>query len=307
MNSFIGGRKTTPILFRDALVLFSLLLCGIFGWGAMRLPELLGNAAGNFDGERALRDVQTQVALGPRTPGSPAHAQAVAWIRDELAAAGWHAEIQKAAQMGHPIQNIIARRSDEPPQIILAAHYDSRLAADRDPDPAKHSAPTPGANDGASGVAVLLELARVLPEKGIPVWLVFLDAEDNGNLPGWDWLLGSRAFVAALERKPRAAVIVDMVGDADLNIYFEQNSDTTLAAQIWAQAAELGYGRAFIPAPKYSILDDHVPFLEAGIPAVDIIDFDYPYWHTAADTADKVSAASLQIVGETLLAWITKQ
>jgi len=209
--------------------------------------------------------------------------------------------------MGHPLQNVVARRSDQPPQIILAAHYDSRLAADRDPDPGKRSAAVPGANDGASGVAVLLELARTLPEDSPPLWLVFLDAEDNGGLPGWDWLLGSRLFVAALEQKPRAAIILDMIGDADLNIYFEKNSDAQIAAQIWAQAARLGYGEAFIPVPKYSPLDDHIPFIQAGIPAVDIIDFDYPYWHTTADTADKVSAASLQAVGETLLAWISEE
>jgi hypothetical protein len=164
-----------------------------------------------------------------------------------------------------------------------------------------------GANDGASGVAVLLELAHTLPEDSPPLWLVFLEAEDNGGLPGWDWLQGSRLFVAALEQKPCAAIILDMIGDADLNIYFEKNSDAQIAAQIWAQAARLGYGEAFIPVPKYSLLDDHIPFIQAGIPAVDIIDFDFPYWHTTADTADKVSAASLQAVGETLLAWISEQ
>jgi Zn-dependent M28 family amino/carboxypeptidase len=135
------------------------------------------------------------------------------------------------------------------------------------------------------------------------VWLVFFDAEDNGNIAGWDWILGSKAFVEQLDGKPDAAVIVDMVGDKDLNIYMEQNSDLTLSAEIWSQAAQLGYSQQFIPSPKYRMLDDHTPFLNAGIPAVDIIDFDYPYWHTSADTPDKVSAESLQAVGDTLLAW----
>jgi len=218
--------------------------------------------------------------------------------------------------MGHPLQNVVARRSDQPPQIILAAHYDSRLAADRDPDPGKRSAAVPGANDGASGVAVLLELARTLPEDSPPLWLIFLDAEDNGGLPGWDWLLGSRL----LRRRARAKTarghhgcqiagyhLLDMIGDADLNVYFEKNSAAQITAQMWAQAARLGYSEAFIPVPKHSLLDDHIPFIQAGIPTVDIIDFDYPYWHTTADTADKVSAASLQAVGETLLAWISEQ
>ena len=289
------------------VTLFGLILAGLLGWYAAKAWVFPYTPSGDFDGEKALQYVQYQTSLGPRTPGSQAHEQVVKWIRDELASAGWQAEVQEAARMGHPIQNVVARRSDQPPQIILAAHYDSRLAADRDPDPGKRSAAVPGANDGASGVAVLLELARVLSGDSLPVWLVFFDAEDNGDLPGWDWRLGSRAFVTALDQKPGAAIILDMIGDADLNIYFEKNSDARIAAQIWAQAARLGYGEAFIPVPKYSILDDHIPFIQAGIPAVDIIDFDYPYWHTTADTADKVSAGSLQAVGETLLAWISEQ
>jgi Zn-dependent M28 family amino/carboxypeptidase len=292
---------------RTLLTLIALALVGLSAWWVMTLSGFPGGAAGKFDGQRALRDVQYQTSLGPRTPGSPAHDQIVAWMQAELESAGWQAEVQGASLMGHPIQNVVTRRSDQPPQIILAAHYDSRLAADRDPEPGKRSAAVPGAHDGATGVAVLLELARTLPEDSPPVWLVFLDAEDNGGLPGWDWLLGSRLFVAALEQKPRAAIILDMIGDADLNIYFEKNSDAQIAAQIWAQAARLGYGEAFIPVPKHSLLDDHIPFMQAGIPAVDIIDFDYPYWHTTADTADKVSAASLQAVGETLIAWISAQ
>jgi Zn-dependent M28 family amino/carboxypeptidase len=137
--------------------------------------------------------------------------------------------------------------------------------------------------------------------------LVFFDAEDNGGLDNRAWIMGSRAFVTTLTEKPRAAVIVDMVGDEDLNLYLERNSDTKLAAEIWAQAIALGYGKNFITTPKYNMIDDHIPFLEAGIPAVDIIDFDYPYWHTSADTVDKVSAQSLQAVGETLLEWIESQ
>jgi glutaminyl-peptide cyclotransferase len=156
-------------------------------------------------------------------------------------------------------------------------------------------------------VAVLLEMARALPPDGIPTWLVFFDAEDNGDLFGRDWIMGSRAFVANLTSRPRAAIILDMVGDADLNIYIEHNSTTSLVTEIWGQASKLGYVHYFIQKAKYSMLDDHTPFLEAGIPAVDIIDFDYPYWHTSADTPDKVSPKSLKIVGDTLLAWMTTQ
>ena len=260
-----------------------------------------------FDGQRALEHVEKQVAFGPRTPGSSGHAQVQEWMRAELSTSGWDSRIQIAEMLGHPIQNVIAYRGDEQPKIILAAHYDTRMVADNDPDPAKMTDPVLGANDGASGVAVLLELGRVLPENSLPIWLVFFDAEDNGRIEGWDWILGSRAFVDELDFRPEAVVIVDMIGDADQNIYIERNSNPELTKEIWDIAAELGYEENFIPEPKYSILDDHTPFLQAGIPAIDIIDFDYPYWHTTNDTVDKVSAESLAAVGNTLQKWIIRR
>lgn len=264
-------------------------------------------APAQFDGGRALADVETQTGFGPRTPGSPGHERIRAWMQAELEAAGWVVEIQATRQMGHPVFNLIARRGAEVPQIILGAHYDTRLVADQDPDAARRDQPVPGANDGASGVAVLLELARTLPAGSVPLWLVFFDAEDNGRIEGWDWILGSRAFVESLSFKPQAAVIVDMIGDAGLNIYFERNSDPALRAEIWETAASLGHADVFIARERHSLIDDHTPFVQAGIPAVDIIDFDYPYWHTLQDTPDKVSAESLQAVGETLSAWINAQ
>ncbi len=279
-----------------------LLLIGLAGWLACNILQ----PATPFDGQRAYQDVLTQVAFGARTPGSDAHAQVIAYIQQELENAGWKVQIQATEWLGFSIQNIIASRSEAAPRIVIGAHYDSRLLADQDPG-AGRSGAVPGANDGASGVAVLLELARTLPADSLPIWLVFFDAEDNGGLDNREWIMGSRAFVAALTDKPQAAVIVDMVGDADLNLYIERNSDAALSAEIWAQAAALGYGKYFIAALKHDMIDDHTPFLEAGIPAVDIIDFDYPYWHTAADTVDKVSAQSLQAVGETLWAWIESQ
>ena len=259
----------------------------------------------SFDGERALADASYQMSLGPRVAGSTAHDKVVAWLQTELKAAGWQVEIQEAEMMGHPIKNVVAKRGAGSPWVILGAHYDSRMAADHDPDPNLRNDPVPGANDGASGVAVLLELARTLPAD-LPkqVWLVFFDAEDNGDLPGWDWILGSRAFVASLTGHPDAAVVVDMVGDANLDIYEEKNSDPGLTSQIWDQAAKAGYSSKFIAVPRFAMLDDHTPFLQVGIPAVDIIDFNYPYWHTTADTMDKISADSLQVVGRTLSNWL---
>jgi hypothetical protein len=289
------------------LLVIGLLLVILLGWYAysnVSPPEVQAPA---FDGPRAYADVQTQVSFGPRIPETAGHNKVLDWMRTELEAAGWQVEIQESESLGHPIRNLVARRSDEPPQIMLGAHYDSRIYADSDPDPANHTQPVPGANDGASGVAVLLELARILPEDTPPIWLVFFDAEDNGRIAGWDWILGSREFVANNPIQPEAVIIVDMIGDADLNIYRESNSDVQLTDEIWGTAAELGYGQIFIDEYRHSMLDDHTPFLEAGIPAIDIIDFDYPYWHTVQDTPNKVSAESLQAVGDTLLAWIMGQ
>lgn len=276
-----------------------ILLVSLFGWLVNNMLE----PTTHFDGQRAYQDLVAQVSLGPRTPGSVAHAQTIAYIQQELEKVGWKAQIQDTEWDGFPVQNIIASHSEISPRILVGAHYDNRLLADQDPGPGRRK-PVPGANDGASGVAILLELARTLPSGSLPIWLVFFDAEDNGGLDNRQWILGSRAFIAALTKKPQAAVIVDMVGDADLNIFIERNSDPALTEEIWSQAATLGYGKHFIATPKYDMIDDHIPFLEAGIPALAIIDFDYPFWHTAADTVDKVSAKSLQAVGETLWAWI---
>lgn len=266
-----------------------------------------GTAPVKFDGERAYADLKSQVALGPRTPGSTGHAEVQKWMRAELEKAGWQVEVQETTAMGHPVQNVIAKRNNTPPQIILGAHYDTRFFADNDPNLANQSQPVPGANDGASGVAILTELARTLPTDSVPVWLVFFDTEDQGRFDGWDWILGSRAFVQKLQTKPQAVVVVDMIGDADLNIYMEKNSDKTLRSEIWNTAAGLGYQKNFIPVEKYSMEDDHTPFLEAGIPAVDLIDFDYPYWHTTQDTPDKVSGQSLKAVGDTLWTWVVSK
>ena len=297
--------KTKPIaIYLSAIGILILVAVGwyVYTYLAQPKPESVA-----FDGQRAYTDVQAQVAFGPRIPGSEGHVQVQDWIQKELESASWEVEIQSSEALGHPVENIVAKRSDEPPQVIIGAHYDTRMLADQDSDPANISKPVPGANDGASGVAVLLELARSLPEDTVPLWLVFFDAEDNGRIEGWDWILGSREFVRLNPIQPRAVLILDMIGDADLNIYKERNSDPALTDAIWAVAKGLSYESKFIPEYKYDMLDDHTPFLEAGIPAVDIIDFDYPYWHTVQDTPDKVSAASLQTVGETVRTWVIQQ
>ena len=288
------------------LAFITLLLILVLGWYIASFYNR-APASASFDGSHALADVQTQLAFGPRVPDTNGHAKIEAWITNQLQSAGWIVDVQQTERLGHPIHNIIAKLNDQSPQIILGAHYDTRMIADNDPDLTKRNQPMPGANDGASGVAVLLELARSLPKDTVPTWLVFFDTEDNGDIKGWDWILGSRAFAEEVKIKPRAVVVIDMIGDADLNIYLEKNSNIPIRTEIWSTAAKLGYGNQFINKEKYSMEDDHTPFLQAGLPAVDLIDFDYPYWHTTQDTADKVSAQSMQVVGETLWHWVTEQ
>lgn len=260
-----------------------------------------------FNGENTYVYVQSQVEFGPRTPGSEAHQKTIDLISEELESFGWTVDIQSEELNEYSIQNIIGKypTTSSEPWIIIGAHYDSRFYANKDLNISNQTQPVLGANDGASGVAVLLELARVLPaDLNKNVWFVFFDAEDQGNIDGWDWILGSRSFVKTLEDKPDAVVILDMIGDKDLNVYYERNSDVNLQKEIWDIAANLGYGEFFIPEFRHSILDDHTPFIENDITAIDIIDFDYPYWHTSQDTIDKLSPESLEIIGKTIYHWL---
>jgi len=247
----------------------------------------------------ALAHAEAQMKLGARPTGSAAWRATGDYIITQLDRYGWAHEEQVFDYRQTTIRNIIGRKGSGP-VIILGAHYDTRRRADR--DPMNPSAPVPGANDGASGVAVLLELARVLNADRLryQVWLAFFDAEDNGELDGWEWTVGSTYMARNLKVKPEAVIVVDMIGDADQQIYFDQNSDRVWSERIWNAAARLGYDKYFIPQPRWAMFDDHTPFARLGIPAVDIIDFDYPYWHTTADTLDKLSPASLDRVGRTI-------
>jgi glutaminyl-peptide cyclotransferase len=301
----IPNRKRRSLVTTGITLIFGALLVAVILVFGDRLLQR-GTTTPYFDEQRAFRDIEYQLSLGPRTIGSEAHTKTIDYIQDELRDESWKVEVQEFNEEGYTIQNVIAKRGKGTPWIILGAHFDSRFFADRDPNIDNRKLPVPGANDGASGVAVLLEIGRALPSRlDRQIWLVFFDAEDNGNMTGWDWILGSRAFVANLDGKPDAVVVVDMVGDASQQLYMEANSNKSLKEEIWQQAADLGYNQ-FYPRVKHSIIDDHTPFLQAGIPAVDIIDFDYTFWHTTNDTVDKVSAASLDAVGETVLAWMLK-
>jgi len=271
-----------------------------------------------FDGNHAYQEyVLAQMKFGNRPAGSAADRATGDYIIAQLKQSNWKTETQEFTYRSVPIRNVIGKIAEgRGPIIILGAHYDTRPRADQDklnPDQ-----PVPGADDGASGVAVLLELARTLDVLKLKneVWLAFFDAEDNGDLKGcqvapppcdntlWPFSVGTTYLADHLPSKPAAVIVVDMIGDAEQDIYYEGNSDKALMEQIWGIAASLGYTRQFIPEYKWSMEDDHTPFLERGIRAVDLIDFDYPYWHTTEDTADKVSSASLERVGRTLQTWL---
>ncbi len=261
-----------------------------------------------FQGDRAFGHAASQMALGPRPTGSSALRALGDSILAELVKQGWQTRTQEFTYRGTPVRNLVGTKGQTGDVVLIGAHYDTRRRADQDPQ--FPDQPVPGANDGASGVAVLLELARTLDTQlaGKRVMLVFFDAEDNGQLDGWDWIAGSRQFANELDKyapaTPAAVVIVDMIGDAQQELYFDRNSDLRLSQEIWGVAAQLGYGAQFTPATKWSMLDDHTPFVERGIRSVDIIDFDYPHWHRISDTLDKLSPASLERVGRTLEVWL---
>lgn len=259
-----------------------------------------------FDGDEALKLAQAQCDIGPRPTGSEALLRTREWIKSQLEPYGWTLIEQDFTYRDVPIHNLLAVKGEGSP-LMVGAHFDTRPLADLDPE--HPDQPIIGGNDGASGVAVLLELARTLeiPE-GRQVQLAFFDAEDRGNIDGWPFSVGASYMAANLPAaRPEALVVVDMVGDADQQIYRERNSDQALNDTIFGIAAELGYeGEGFYNEPRHTIIDDHLPFLQQGIPAIDLIDFDYPAWHTLADTCDQLGAGSLERVGRVLEHWLER-
>lgn len=252
----------------------------------------------SFDGERAYQYALDQCEIGPRPPGTEAGWATGDYIMGRLEELGWEVVAQEFDYRGVRLRNVIGRRG-QGPVVVLGAHYDTRPVADRDPE--HPNEPVLGGNDGASGVAVLLELADVVGQHELEheVWLAFFDGEDSGHLGGWPFCVGSAYMAEHLSVGPEWVIVVDMVGDADQQLYYEGYSDQALREKLWDIAADLGY-ETFVPEVGHPIVDDHVPFLNAGIPAVDIIDIDYPYWHTIEDTCDKVSPESLESVGRVL-------
>ena len=265
-----------------------------------------------FDGESAYSFLTGQCDFGPRPPGSENLSRCRTYIVETLEFFNWTVTIQNFTYRETACANIIATwpGSTNAP-VILGAHYDTRPNATSD-SLSNRSLPILGANDGASGTAVLMELARVLPiTNRSKVELVFFDAEDSGGLNGWDWIQGAEYYVSQLSTTRvssiEAMVLADLVGDADLYLPKEGSSTDSLQSVIWSIADDLGYSSTFVDTAGGSVIDDHRPFLEAGIPAVDIIQVPFPsYWHTLEDTPDKCSPDSLEKVGRVLEVFVVE-
>ena len=265
---------------------------------------------GIFNAKRAFAYLEKQCEFGPRVPGTTIHQETGAYLfaelkkyADEVAFQPFEFRHQdKTVQMN----NILARfGEDSGGKILLAAHWDTRPFADQDPNPANRNTPILGANDGASGVAVLLEVARVLKSKPPPsqIIIVLFDGEDYGRTIS-TMFLGSTHFAKNMDGwEADFGILLDMVGDRMLELPMEGyswNAARDLTEAIWQRAEELGlpaFQRRLGPA----IMDDHLPLIQSGLLTIDIIDFDYPHWHTVEDTPDKCSAESLEIVGRLVL------
>ena len=272
-----------------------------------------------FAGPRAFGYLERQMQFGPRIPGTAAHERAGDWILQHLRATADSVVVQSITHVTRHgatlhLRNFFARfRPRASERVLLLAHWDTRPHADQSPNLGQQRLPVPGANDGASGVAVLLGVADALKAKppAVGVDLLFVDGEDFGNFAtdSTDVLIGSRYFATHRPPgyQPLFAVLFDMVADKDQQFYYEGNSQAfapEVVDRVWRTAAALGYDRTFVPGVKHTLTDDHVALQQAGIHAIDVVDFDYPYWHTTEDTIDKVTAASLQVVGDVAVALV---
>ena len=278
------------------------------------------SAAQRFDAAQAMGWMRYQVAAGPRVPGQPGHRLVAEWLERELRARADSVEVQAFAHVTAAgdtlaLRNIIARfRPSDPNRILYVTHWDTRPEAEKDPDSSKRHQPIPGANDGASGTALLLEVADALKKAppAVGVDLLFVDGEDYGSFEAdsmKDVLIGARYFARHLPTgyRPLFAVLWDMVGGRDQQIYEEGYSlerAPEVVERVWSTAEELHLGAMFRPMNGGYITDDHVPLQEAGIRAIDVIGFEnYRAWHhTMEDTPDKVSEATLADVGRLALA-----
>lgn len=276
-------------------------------------------AAVEFDSAKAMGYVRAQLAFGPRVPGTAAHRNAGDWLVRELRARADTVIVQTwthttADGRRLPMRNVLARFNPRATRRVLyLAHWDSRPISEKAGDPARRNEPVPGANDGASGVAVLLGVADALKARpaAVGVDLLFVDGEDYGDFDTQtDVLIGSRYFATHLPEPgyaPEFGVLFDMVGKPDSRFQYEShsvNAAPDVVQRVWSLAATRGHA-AYFPTREWgAITDDHVPLIQAGLKVIDVIDIDYLHHHTPDDTEDKVSATTLGVVGDVAMALI---
>lgn len=279
-----------------------------------------------FNADSAYCQVQAQVDFGPRVPGTDGHKHCAEYLVSELNRYGVDTVIQQKTTVTAfngdklPINNIMGQiNKDAVVRVLLLAHWDTRPWADAEADESKHSMPIPGANDGGSGVGVLLEIARCLQEKkpAIGVDILFVDAEDYGTSSGAEdsWCLGTQYWIKNMpyspSRRPKYGILLDMVGGKNAKFYREyisQYSASPIVDKVWTVAAASGYAGKFVNELCPSIVDDHFYVNQGGIPCIDIIECQNPQtnsfnptWHTLDDNMSNIDKQSLKAVGQTLL------
>jgi hypothetical protein len=278
-----------------------------------------------FDGKTAFNYLTAQTDFGPRNPGSPGHQQCLTYLQMEMQKFADAVNTQHFTLNGYDgevlnLTNVISSFNlQATKRVLLIAHWDTRPRADNEKDPKKQNTPILGANDAASGVAVFLEMARrfkaVPPPIGVDI--LFVDGEDYGKEGDTEkYLLGAKYFADHMPQgfSPAFGILLDMIGDKTLEIKKEQYSmkyAPDVVSLVWGTAHELGVAQ-FSDDVQPAVIDDHLPFNEAGIKTIDLIDFNYPdssnrYWHTSEDTPDKCSAESLEAVGKVLMQVIYQQ
>lgn len=279
-----------------------------------------------FSADSAYAFLKRQVDFGPRVPNTAAHRATAEWLEGMLRRYCDTVIVTRFTPVTFDnvrldARNIFAQMNPEATErTLLLAHWDTRPWADHDDDPALRQTPIEGANDGASGVAVILELARALRVSGFKggVDILFVDAEDWGS-DGDDasWALGAQHFAQhppMTSYAPREAILLDMVGGKGATFtreYFSQQSNPALNQRIWQTAAQSGYGDIFIDRVETAVTDDHVPLIQAGIPTVDIIDYRpgegfAPTWHTAHDNIGNIDTRTLEAVGTVIFRVLTQ-
>lgn len=302
--------------------------------------ERLRGGKTSFSGDSALAYARAQVAFGPRVPGTDGHRRAGDWIVEQMRTRAdtviqqtWTHVTQAGDTL--PMRNIFARiRPEATQRVLYVAHWDTRPTADNERNLGARQRPIPGANDGASGVGLLIALADALKKTPptVGVDLLFVDGEDYGAFENpvedttlnRDVLIGSRYFADNMpaDYKPIFGVVWDMIGDANLQLYQEGHSVSAapeVVTRVWSTANELGYSKYFLREAMGAITDDHLPLIRKGLRVIDVIDIDYcsdggvqcvgterQLHHTHGDTIDRISARSLQIVGDVALTLVTR-